>query len=346
MNSHLNVITGASGLLGSHIAEQLVAEGESVRVMVRAASNIGFLQSLGVEIVVGELADARFVSECVRGAGVVYHCAAHARDWGGWSDFVAANVETTRNVVDACRTGGVGRLLHVSSAACYGHPDPRRGVVTEDTQLGRDLWLWDYYIRSKLESERLVASLGAQAAIVRPTWIYGPRDVTIIPRIIRTIRSDRYWMIGRGDNPLNMGYATDMAAGAIRAARHPSAGGQTYNLCGEGQITQRELIDLLCDAVGHPRITRSVPKRLVHWAGFAMEAWGRMLGKKDPPRVTRHALAVFTRPAIFSSEKARQQLGWRPQVSPREGLSRTLAWMRASEDAARAAGGPLPNLPQ
>src|SRR5262249_6717321 len=138
MATKLNVITGATGLLGSHIAEQLTQTREPIRVLVRPTSDTKFLQSLGADIVAGNLADPEFITQGVRGAASVYHCASRVGDFGTWKTFQGEVVELTRNVVTACRKESVERVLHVSSVAVYGHrPRIPVGGLTEDEPFPR-----------------------------------------------------------------------------------------------------------------------------------------------------------------------------------------------------------------
>src|SRR5262245_3649966 len=139
----LNVITGATGQLGSHIAEQLVQRGERVRVLARAASDTAFLKALGVDITSGDIHDAESLKRAFDGADIVYHCAARVSDWGPWSQFHNETVTATQNVLAACAAVRVGRLLHVSSISVYGRPRKGR-LVTEDTPLGRRFLWWGY----------------------------------------------------------------------------------------------------------------------------------------------------------------------------------------------------------
>ena len=162
MADTLSAITGASGLLGGYLAERLAADGGKVRALVRPASNTTLLKTLGIELAVGDVTDRSAVAALVRGADVVYHCAAKTDNWGPWREYLAVNVQGTRNVVEACQQHGVGRLVHISSIAVYGHPRPRRGQhIDEDAPLGQRLWLGDRYNRSKIEAERLVRELRA-----------------------------------------------------------------------------------------------------------------------------------------------------------------------------------------
>ena len=107
---------------------------------------------------------------------MVYHCAARVGDWGPWRAFQREVIDATANLLDACRDAGVGRVLHVSSIIVYGHPHIRQEQFTEDEPLGQNLWMWDNYCRAKVRAEELCRQYPGDLTIVRPSWIYGPRD--------------------------------------------------------------------------------------------------------------------------------------------------------------------------
>jgi nucleoside-diphosphate-sugar epimerase len=334
----LNVITGATGLLGSHIAEQLVANGERVRALVRADSDTALLQKLGVELATGDLSDPASLPKAMQGADVVYHCAARVGDWGPWPAFREGVIDATGNLLDACRATGVGRVLHVSSIIVYGHPQERADRFTEEEPLGQHLWLWgDYYCRAKIAAEELCRSYPGPLTIVRPSWIYGPRDRTSLPRVLKALKQRRAAMVGRGHNRLNIVYAADVADGAIRAANNPAAIGRAYNLSSEGELTQREFLSLLTTALGRPPVRLRFPYRLAFAGGFFAELVARAIRMRRPPHFTRYVVALIGRSTRFSSERARKELGWEPRVPAAEGLRRTLEWYMALQKNAAPA---------
>jgi nucleoside-diphosphate-sugar epimerase len=334
MAAKLNVITGATGLLGSHVAEQLVERGERVRALVRPTSDTTFLRSLGVELVEGDLAKPQTLPRAVEGTDVVYHCAARVGDWGPWRVFKAEVIDATANLLGACQAAGVGRLLHVSSIIVYGHPKERDGLFNEDEPLGQHPWVWDYYCRAKVAAERLCQEYRGEVTIVRPSWMYGPRDRTSLTRVLKALQARRVAIIGRGDNRLNIVYAADVADGAIRAANHPGAAGRAYNLSSPGEITQLDFLAHLTAQLGLPPIRRHVPYRIAFWGGLLAEAIGRLIRLRRPPHFTRYAVALIGRSVRFSIERARQELGWAPRVGWMEGVRRTLEWHFGRSDFA------------
>jgi len=330
----LNVITGATGLLGSHVAEQLVARGERGRTLVRRDSNIAFLQQLGVELAWGDLQDPASLREAFAGADVVYHCAAKVGEWGPRSVYQAQIIDATRNVVDACRANAVGRLLHVSSITVYGHLHGRTGPFTEDEPLGQNLWRSDNYIRAKIAAEELARGYAPNVTIIRPSWIYGPRDRNTMPLILLALGAGLVVIIGPGVTLLNLVYVGDVAEAAILAANSPVSRGQAYNLSSAGELTQQQLLNMLTDALGLPRARRHIPFRIAFWLGHFAEIVGRIIRMRRPPHITRYAVSLVGRPTQFSIAKARTQLGWQPRVPVQEALRRTLEWVREMETPA------------
>lgn len=335
-----DLVTGATGMLGSHIAERLVARGRRVRALVRSGSDTRFLQKLGVELVPGNLIDPESCALAVQGVEVIYHSAAKVGDWGPWSEFQAGCVDATRNLADAAQAARVGRFLHISSTSAYGHPDEGGPPIDETAPMGQNLWVWDAYTRSKVESEKVLwgvaGSKGLAVTVIRPSWLYGERDRTTTVRLVDRLRNRKVLLVGRGDNPLSAVYVGIVADAAILAASDPGSVGEAYNITNQGAITQREFMNLLADACGAPPVTRRVPYRVAYAAAFLFEAKGRLARQVRPPWVTRYATWLMGRELEYSTEKARTRLGWKPSLSYPESIDRTVRWLAEHE---RAAGG-------
>jgi len=326
----MNLVTGATGLLGSHIVEKLHQDGQEVRALVRSSSDTRDLDARGVEKALGDITDPASLPGALAGVDTVYHAAAQVGDWGPWERFVAVSVDGTRNMLEAASRAGVKRFLHVSSISAYGHPDGEGMVLDETAPLGVNLHRWSYYSRAKAEAEKLVWQAHQRGdlpvTVVKPSWLYGERDRASMPRLIRAVRNGKAKIIGDGNNRLNLTYAGNEAEGCILAATNENAVGEAYNLSNDGVITQREYFDKIAECVGADPVTKTVPYKVAYNAAFVMELFGHLFRKKTPPLVTRYSVWLMGRRCFFSSEKAREQLGWRPTVGYDEGIRRAVKW--------------------
>ena len=226
----MNLVTGATGLLGSHICEQLSRRDQPVRALVRKSSNTDFLQTLGVELAYGDITDPASLTAAMAGIDIVYHAAARVGDWGPWAQFIAISVDGTANMLAAARDSGVKRFLQISSISAYGHPDGEGLVLDETAPLGQCLHTWSYYSRAKVMAEKLVWAAHDRGdlpiTVCRPSWLYGPRDRASMPRLIEAITAGKGKLLGDGSNRLNLTYAGNEAEGCILAANHPEAVGE------------------------------------------------------------------------------------------------------------------------
>ncbi len=329
----MQFVTGATGLLGSHIVEQLVEHGERVRALVRPTSDTRFLKTLGVETVRGDLADPKSLERGMAGAEVVYHAAAKVGEWGEPIEFRRDGIQGTKHVLDACATVGVRRLIYVSSTSAYGHPEPRATPITEADPLGSKFWRWDYYTRSKVAAEHLVweaVGRGLPVTVIRPSWLYGPRDRTSIHRLAESLRRGWVHIIGEGTNRINSVYVGNVAEACLLGADYPAAAGQAYNVTNDGFITQRDYLNLFADALGLPRPWRQLPYRRAWLLSTLLEGAFRLLRLRQPPLITRYAAWLVGRDTWYSTAKAEHELGWRPRVGYDEGIPRTAAWYRST----------------
>jgi nucleoside-diphosphate-sugar epimerase len=321
------LVTGGSGLVGSHVIEALRARDVPVRALVRPPA-APLVRSLGAEPVVGDVADPRTWSRATAGgiAGIVH--AAAVVDQQAPVAAYAVNVTGTRCAIDAARAARV-RLVHVSSVSVYGGSadyGPTQERRTEDTPF-RPLAERDHYARSKREAEELVRSTaaagGLTAIAIRPNVVYGARDRLFTPRLVRAIRAPIVPVIGPGTNHLSCVYAGNVAQAIVAALEAPCAGFGAFNVTTDAAplLTMREFLAAVAEACG-----RRV--RFVHLpvgvARFAIALW-------SGPALARAALAFVTGENPHSSERARGELGWAPAVTPREGIARAVAWIRTNE---------------
>lgn len=326
------LVTGATGFLGSHIAERLVQSGEDVRALVRRTSKTSFLESLGVEMVQGDVTEAESLAAAMSGVDVVYHAAAMVSDWGPWDEFRSVTINGTRNMLEAATAARVGRFLYVSTDGVYRYQDLRRGV-TEESSLETHFGAFDYYRKSKTIAEKIVRRHMGRGklpiTVVRPALVLGERDGSMLLGIIAFLKSPRAMYLGNGRNRLPCVYGGDVAELCILAATSGQAAGQTYNAVNEEYVTQRDFFESAAELTGLRLPRRSLPFRAVYAIVYAMELRSRARGWKPRPKLTRFSANLLGVDFVESAAKAQRELGWRPEVGLREAVRRSVEWARA-----------------
>jgi dihydroflavonol-4-reductase len=320
----LILVTGASGFLGSAIANAARAAGFRVRCLLRASSPRANLNH-DDELVVGDLCDRGSVATAMRGARYLVHAAADYRLWARQpAEILRNNVEGTQIIMQEALRAGVERIVYTSSVATIAlrHDGP----ADESEPLAAERAIGAYK-RSKVMAERLVEDMIARAAlpavIVNPSTPIGPRDIKPTPtgRIIVEAAGGR--MPGFVDTGLNLVHVDDAAQGHLAALRRGRIG-ERYILGGENV----RLGDMLADIariVGRRPPRLKLPIAAVYPVAAGAELWARLSGRE--PFATRDGLRMARHHMFFSDAKARRELGYgsRPY---REGLADAVAWFR------------------
>jgi nucleoside-diphosphate-sugar epimerase len=323
------LITGATGFVGSHLVEACVARGMSVRTLARSSSNTSAIERDKVTVIRGDLTDAGAVREAVAGAEVVFHCAAKVGDWGPVEEYRAVNVEALRGLLEACRSQPLQRFVHFSSLGVYA---ARHHHGTDESEPLPPQHM-DGYTQSKVEAEQLVLQYnrdqGVPVVVLRPGFIYGPRDRTVLPKIIENLRLRKLRYVGTGRQAMNCIYVGNLVEAALLAAERPEAVGQVFNLTDGEPVSKRRFIGSIADGMGLPRPRPvPVPLWLARIMAWYMERDARRKGKTRAPRLTQGRLKLLGLNLDFSIEKARRLLGYQPRYSFDEGMAATVAWQR------------------
>ena len=324
------LVTGASGFLGGRLAEMLVEQGEDVRVLARASSDLRHLSHLQIQICRGDLDDAAALEEAIRGVRMVYHCAACSTDWSPLANYFETNIVGTQNLLDAAlRAGTVERFLHVSTTDVYGYPQ----MPCDESAAMHDVGL--PYNRTKMMGEAAVWQAyrehGLRVTVVRPATICGPRGKDFTVEVATLLRQGVMLLIDGGRALGGFSYVDNVAQAMIDAAESSVTLGRAYNICDEPGVTWREYTHALADAMGYPRPRLSLPFRAAMALGRAMELLYGALRVKHRPLLTQHAVYLLGRSQEFPAARARADFGFAPRVSFAEGIARSAAWLRSRE---------------
>lgn len=337
----MELVTGATGLVGSHVAESLVAAGRRVRALVRPASDVAHLRALGVELAWGDLCEPAGLEGAMRDIRVVYHCAARVADWGRPAEFLEVGVRGTERIASLALRLGVERFVQLSSVAAYGLVRMRGRRVRETWRLSRVPAWWDPYAGAKAGAERvlwrLAARKGLPVVVLRPTFVYGRRDRLVLPRMARLLREGRLRPIGSGRNRPHFIHAQDVASAALAAADCALATGRAYNLDGPRDLTQREILDAVADLEGAPRPQGRLPLVRTWLRAAVAEAGARLVGRASPPPITRYVVAALAGEADIDTSRARRELEWEPRIGTVEGFAAAHAWRHGRPSTGRGA---------
>lgn len=322
------LVSGATGLVGSHLVEQLVERGDSVRALVRDERRAEALKRLGTQLVVGDLSDVHSLRHAAEGVEIVYHCAARVTlPYQGKRDLILkANVEGTKNLLEASARSGVRRFVFVSSVAVYGAP--QTDLVREEHPLSSH----DAYSESKILAEQLVREHQQdgtlQTVILRPCVIYGPRDSNFLPQLSQALAGRRLPLVNGGHQPLDMVYVTDVAQALVLAGTKDEAVGQIYNVTDGQKHSIRKLVELFGRTLKSPPRTVSVPYPLAYSYAFVSYWWNRWRRPSEEPLINPDTVWAMTRPHHYDISKIQKELGYEARVMLEEGLKRTVEWYR------------------
>lgn len=317
------LVTGASGMLGRAVAARLVADGHDVRTLQRSASQVD-----GAHDVAGSVTDPDVVRTALRDREAVVHLAAKVTIVGPYEQFEAVNVGGTRLLLDAARSAGVGRFVHVStpSVAHHGRSLAGAGAGPADPEHARGS-----YARTKATAELLALAAhdpaGLHVIVVRPHVVWGPGDTQLVGRIVDRARSGRLPVLGDGAALIDTTYV-DNAVDALVAALHADAAvyGEPYVVTNGEPRPVVELLAGICAASGVPVPHRHVPAALARGAGALLDAAWRTLPLAGEPPLTRFVAEQLSTAHWFDQRRTREALGWTPRIRLDDGLARLAQW--------------------
>lgn len=324
------LVTGGGGFLGRAVVEQLVARGDRVRILARG--DYPDLTKMDVELLRGDIRDAETVRTACANCDVVFHVAARSGFWGDYALYYEPNVVGTKNVLDACRASGVGRLVYTSSPSVVFHGRDMEGV---DESVPYPARYVSNYSATKAMAERAVLAANGdelRTVALRPHLIWGPRDGHMLPRFVAQRRAGKLLRIGKGNNLIDTTYVDNAADAHLLAAEaiqeNSAAAGRAYFLSQGEPVPVWDIINGMLAAAGLAPVTRSVP-RFVGWtAGAVLEAVYKTFRLRGEPRMTRFVASILYRSHWFDISAARTELGYEPRVTMAEGLARLKEWIQ------------------
>ena len=317
-------VTGGSGFIGGALIERLRREGWEVRALARSVGAAAKVRERGAEPVAGELGDMRALEAESVGCDVCFHAAAKVEDWGDPAEFERLNVGGTANVIAACRAAGVRRLVHVGTEAALTAGQALVGV-DERAPLRPDSPF--LYSSSKAKAEQLVREAngdGFETVVVRPRFVWGKGDTTLLPAIVDMVRSGRFRWIGGGRHLTDTTHVDNTVEGLWLGATKAPAGAVYFVTDGE-PVVFREFLERMLATQGVSVPDKSVPAGVASAAAAGAERAWRLLRRPGPPPLTRFAVWVSSKECTLDISRARTEIGYEPVRTRDVGLAGLVA---------------------
>jgi nucleoside-diphosphate-sugar epimerase len=319
----MNLVIGGTGFLGGEIIRQLLERGQKVRTLCRRNGEVPD----GAEVVLGDLADKESLQKACQGIETVYHTASSPSISVHWEPFYATNVLGTQNVIDACKTAGVRKLIYTSSASVIFDCKPQPGV--DETTPYPKRWL-AHYPRSKALAEKLVLDSASDSLLtcsMRPHLIIGKRDRHLIPRLLQRAESGRLFRVGNGKNLIDIIFVENAALGHIQAAealtgKESPVNGNAYFLSQGEPVNCWDWINEVLVMKGLPKVRWSIPLSVAWTFGLALECWYKCCRLRGEPIMTRFLAAELAQTHYLNIGKAKRDFGYVPVVTMEEGMRR------------------------
>ncbi len=323
------LVTGATGFIGSHVADKLLAKGYYVRCIARKTSNLRWLDGKNFEIVEASLDNPESLIKAVEGVDYVYHVAGltFARNY---EEFLKGNRDATANLISVVEkhAPNIKRFLFVSSQTVVGPAKSLYEPVDETTPRNPIT----SYGRSKKEAEDVVLSYKDKIpfTIVRAPAVYGPRD-TAIYDIFRTVKMGLGTMVGFRDKYISLIHSEDLSRGIIEAAESEKTKDEIYFVSSEEFYTWKQLINIIAEKMNKKFVLKI---RLPHFIVLTVAAISEFLGKfSDKPPVFNYEKGIdFIQDYwICSTEKAKRDFGYRQMMSIEDGMQNTIEWYKQNK---------------
>jgi dihydroflavonol-4-reductase len=320
------LVTGAAGFLGSHVTRQLVARGETVRVLMRASSTNRAIADLPLEYVTGDLRDAASLERAMSGVKRVFHVAADYRLWAKRSqEIYDSNVGGTKNLLDAARRAGVEQLIYTSTVATIAVDRPQLPNEFTDAKLEEMI---GHYKRSKWMAEREVLSAaksGLPVIVAMPTTPVGPWDWKPTPtgKIILDFLNGK--MPGYVETGLNFVGVEECAAGHLLVSEHGKIG-ERY-LLGAENLTLKQVLDTLAKITGLPAVKMKIPHGLALGVAYAETAFSRLIRRE--PQIPIEGVKIAKHVMFVDCSRAQKELGFQPGPVA-AALERAVRWYEAN----------------
>lgn len=318
-----SLVTGGGGFLGKYVVQKLLARGDDVTVLGRHVYLD--LKKLGADSIAVDIRDHERVVNAIRGIDEVFHIAAIAKLWGDWQEFYDINVKGTENILHACKTNHVSKLIYTSSPSVIFDGKAQRHINEDHPYPSH--WL-AHYPHTKMLAEQKVLHANENGKFhtvsLRPHLIWGPGDAHLIPRVIARAKSNKLIQVGDGSNIVDITHVSNAADAHLQAAeqmgRNHQCNGKAYFISQDEPVRLWDFIQDILNRAQVGPVRKSISFRSAYKVGAALEWVYRRLNKKSEPQMTRFLACQLAQDHFYDISRAKNDFGYRAKVSTLEGL--------------------------
>lgn len=327
-------VTGSTGFIGTLLVRRLVKEGYKVTALVRSESAKRSLERLGVRAVIGDINNQEEFLDYLKQTEVVVHLAAIRSNWGDEDDFIRTNSRSIANLF--VNNSKIKHVIITSSVYAMGKLAKLPADETVPTCAS------DLYGRSKKIAEQKTKEYSKKTkipyTIIRPAIVYGPNDndLGMIVKMIKLIKSEKFIIIGNGENLLHLIYIDDLIDGVMKIIRGRGKN-ETYIMAGQKPIKLRDLVSLIQQNLKIKKKIRKIPWVTAYLVALIFETFYNLGYKllpiffKNEPFLSKMKVQTLTDNWFYDIGKAKKDLGFNPKVSYDTGIRKVVDWYLNNE---------------
>jgi 2-alkyl-3-oxoalkanoate reductase len=324
-DNSLLLVTGATGLVGRHVLDRALLEGIPSRAFVRDPAQAADFRRQGVDVVRGDLNDTAALATAAVGVTHVVHCAARVGDWGPVEEFHRVNVEGLQCLLRSLSGNHpLPQFVHLSSLGVY----PARHHYGSDEETRLDRTGIDGYTRSKVEADLHMQGVAASqrwpSVILRPGFIYGPGDRSVLPRLLQRLKDGRFRYLGDPSRLLNNTFVGNLVEAIFLALRRDDLCGDAFNITDGRLVTKEEFVGTIAKLAGLPRPSRRVPLGIARPLATVLEAIWRWRRMPEAPILSQARIKFLGLNLDYSIDKARHILAYNPTVDFQGAIAATM----------------------
>lgn len=342
-NNNSIFLTGATGLIGSHIAEHFAEKGFQITCGMETSDAPDFLKALPVKLVDASITNPHSLTKAMKGASTVIHTAGKVNDWGDWESFYNLNILGTRNVLQSCLANGIKKIILTGSISCFGEETCSFAKNEQSPHKPKYPYflekIWpsgmNYYRVSKSieakEAREFSMSKKLNVTIIHPVWVYGEREFSSgFYEYMKFVKTGIPFGPGSSKNYVHSIYAHDLARAYELVLEKAPPGFNTYIIGNKEGCRQEEIFKLICSEMNVHK-PGNLPKVIVWPIGIISEAIASILHRDTVPFLTRARVNMFYDSICYDTQKAQEEISFTNRFSLEEGIKNTVKWYREQQ---------------